>query len=532
MPSRSRTYHDCKQFCRSSSICGSFFAMIWCINMLISAVTSLGYVSKYFDEWIEAEALIIGRNVTVHYRNSNNNGSQSRRLINSNIPNFTAADNSLLGNQTDLFDNTTTDDSLSNIDVMDDLGNTTEAENNSTQVNGNNNNKTNNNNGEGDSNEDWSNGDINRATSAPTIPPVEPEFGGRLVYCAEVQFKIVDSNITITAVSDTYCSYEFEDIIVGHTFGILYNPAVPQEIIEESLYAHAQNTLRLTVGVTVFFTLGYLLCSIYLWRSQPDMARAIFPHGGHDLDLQDANPNEIAQTREEREALMKTKFLFQTVLEDLSNTDAANIRRLCLKGAEEGSEPKQCAGQVGCGCNNKETEGKGGAETQLQDDIEAQQQQQKNDPMQRNNDKEGDLELDLTKSDIRDENSTSNTAETETDTDAGSNNQGSEPIETNNDTKQPQQQQQQQSQEQQESAWSLAGATNLISSWTNAALAPSSAPECCICLETYQPGDKICTARRDGCDHVFHQQCIEAWLYRHDACPLCRVDLMNNNSEE
>jgi len=72
--------------------------MIWCINMLVSAVTSLSYVSKYFEEWIEAEALIIGRNVTVYYQNS----SQSRRrLIISNIPDSTMED--FWGNDTDTF---------------------------------------------------------------------------------------------------------------------------------------------------------------------------------------------------------------------------------------------------------------------------------------------------------------------------------------------------------------------------------------------------------------------------------------------
>ncbi|CAJ1952845.1 unnamed protein product [Cylindrotheca closterium] len=524
--SRTRTYHDCKQFCRSSSICGSFFAMIWCINMLISAVTSLGYVSKFFDEWIEADALIIGRNISVHYRN--NNRSQ-RRLISSNIPNFAA--DSLLGNQSNLFDNITDGNNslINNIDIVDDIGNTTGTGNSSTQ--GNDGNNVTDSNGDGDSNKDLDDTDTNSATAAPTTtpPPMEPGFGGRLVYCAEVQFQLVDDDITITAVSDTYCSYDPTDIIVGNMFGILYNPAAPQEIIEESLYSHAQNTLRLTVGVTVFFTVGYLLCSIYLWRSQPDMSRVIFPQSGRDhLNMNDGgNPNEIAQTREEREALMKTKFHFQTVLEDLSNTDAANIRRLCLNGEEDG-EGNQCACQAGCGCNNKASDGgQKGKETPLHDDIEA-QQEQKDDPLQGNTSKEDDMELDLTKRDNRDENSASNT-EAETDTDAGSNNQGSEGTERN-DTKKEAQQQQQPPQEQ-ESAWSLAGATNLISSWTNAALAPS-APECCICLENYQPGDKICTAKSDGCDHVFHQQCIEAWLHRHDACPLCRVDLMNTNLEE
>jgi len=489
--------------------------------MLVSAVTSLSYVSTYFEEWIEAEALIIGRNVTVHYRNST---ESRRRLISSNIPNFTAED--IGGNETDLLgdailnatdnDNNNTGGGLGNLDTWNDLGNTTDTEGNRTD-----NTDTNGDNMTGD----WNNaGTSIGSTPAPTpIPPVIDDVGpgGRLVYCAEVRFQIND-NITITAVSDTYCSYDPEDIVVGRAFIILYNPEMPTEIIEESLYEHAQNTLRLTVGVTIFFTVGYLLCSIYLWRSQPDLTRSIFPHTGHDFDFPDAHANEITQTPEEREAIMRTMFHFQTVLEDLSNTDAATIRRLCLKGEEEG-ECEKCHNEACCNNNNnnnKSCKEDTDEKIQPQDDIEA--QQQANDPLQQpSSDEESDLELDLTKKETRDENSTCNT-ETETDTDAGSNNQGSASTEAN-DAKQPQQE----SHHDQEPTWSLAGATNIISSWTNAALTPS-APECCICLETYQPGDIICTSKKDGCDHVFHQHCIEAWLHRHDACPLCRVDLMNS----
>ncbi|KAL3938399.1 MAG: hypothetical protein SGBAC_006680 [Bacillariaceae sp.] len=498
MAVRSRTYHDCKQFCRSSSICGSFFAMIWCINLLISAVTSLGYVSTYFDEWIAVDALIVGRNVSEHYRNADDDDSQRRHLMSSGtIPNFTADDS--LGNQPNFFGNNTTFDGLGgdNIDipVLDDLlGNTTDTTGSSNSTQGNNSNNNN------EDSEDWNNTSNTDATSAPTAAPVG--LGGRLVYCAQVQFYLDGNNddtnqgTAITAVSDTYCSYELEDIVVGHSFGILYNPVVPQEIIEESLYVHAQNTLRLTVGVTVFFTLGYLFCSVYLWRSQPDMSRGIFSQSGlenmQDVNLQNNNdnnqnnPNDMAQTREEREGLMRTNFHFQTVLEDLSNTNAANMRRLCLKGgAEEGGE---CNHQCSChgGGSTSKTKRTEGAETQLHDDVELQ--------LNGNDREEEDLELDLTKRDNRDGNSS--TANTETETDAGSNNNLSssglnESNDTNNEQKH-QQQQQQQSLEQ-ESAWSLAGATNFISSWTNNALAPS-APECCICLDTYQPGDKISAA--------------------------------------
>jgi len=305
--------------------------------MLVSAVTSLQYVNKYFDEWIRVDALIVGRNVTVHYREENN--GNYRRLMGSSILNLRAEDQE---KQTWLDDNATrATDGMNDIVFLDDIANHTDADTdfNQTQSNntdfnhtGANNTSSNNNLGDNTINDDVNDYYTNRPTSAPTNPPITPGTGGRWFYCAEVQFQI-DGNTTITAVSDTFCSYDSSAIVIGNTFVVLYDPALPEEIIEESLYAHASNSLRVTVAVSVLFTVGYLFCSLYLYRSQPCMARAIFSHPGPDSDSKDANPNgqRITQSPEEREALMETKFFFQTVLEDLSNTDAASIKRLFLK---------------------------------------------------------------------------------------------------------------------------------------------------------------------------------------------------------
>lgn len=51
--------------------------------------------------------------------------------------------------------------------------------------------------------------------------------------------------------------------------------------------------------------------------------------------------------------------------------------------------------------------------------------------------------------------------------------------------------------------------------------------ECSICLNNYSSGDVICVSKHDGCNHVFHQDCLAEWLKTKDHCPLCRVDLMN-----
>ena len=56
--------------------------------------------------------------------------------------------------------------------------------------------------------------------------------------------------------------------------------------------------------------------------------------------------------------------------------------------------------------------------------------------------------------------------------------------------------------------------------------------ECTICLQGYQEGDSISCSKYEGCNHVFHTQCIEAWLAKHDECPLCRISIVNLPDED
>ena len=52
--------------------------------------------------------------------------------------------------------------------------------------------------------------------------------------------------------------------------------------------------------------------------------------------------------------------------------------------------------------------------------------------------------------------------------------------------------------------------------------------ECCICLDSYQPGETICWAKNEACNHIFHQKCALEWFVNHDACPLCRSTVIQN----
>ncbi|RZC87191.1 hypothetical protein C5167_042122 [Papaver somniferum] len=47
--------------------------------------------------------------------------------------------------------------------------------------------------------------------------------------------------------------------------------------------------------------------------------------------------------------------------------------------------------------------------------------------------------------------------------------------------------------------------------------------ECAVCLNEFED-DETCRLL-PKCDHVFHPECIDAWLVSHTTCPVCRCDL-------
>lgn len=45
---------------------------------------------------------------------------------------------------------------------------------------------------------------------------------------------------------------------------------------------------------------------------------------------------------------------------------------------------------------------------------------------------------------------------------------------------------------------------------------------CCVCLDEFNNGD---ITRTLSCAHIYHAECIDAWLVDHRDCPLCKDDV-------
>ncbi|KAJ7533522.1 hypothetical protein O6H91_13G053600 [Diphasiastrum complanatum] len=51
--------------------------------------------------------------------------------------------------------------------------------------------------------------------------------------------------------------------------------------------------------------------------------------------------------------------------------------------------------------------------------------------------------------------------------------------------------------------------------------------QCTVCLTEFQEGEK--TRLLPKCNHAFHPECIDMWLFSHSTCPLCRINLISES---
>ncbi|KAI5076996.1 hypothetical protein GOP47_0009061 [Adiantum capillus-veneris] len=49
--------------------------------------------------------------------------------------------------------------------------------------------------------------------------------------------------------------------------------------------------------------------------------------------------------------------------------------------------------------------------------------------------------------------------------------------------------------------------------------------ECAVCLSEFESGEML--RLLPACDHLFHKDCIDMWLFSHTTCPLCRLSLLS-----
>ena len=57
---------------------------------------------------------------------------------------------------------------------------------------------------------------------------------------------------------------------------------------------------------------------------------------------------------------------------------------------------------------------------------------------------------------------------------------------------------------------------------------------CVICLEAFRKNDLVTWSKSMECRHVFHQECLEAWLEnpKHDDCPSCRCQIVRDEGDD
>ena len=53
--------------------------------------------------------------------------------------------------------------------------------------------------------------------------------------------------------------------------------------------------------------------------------------------------------------------------------------------------------------------------------------------------------------------------------------------------------------------------------------------ECAVCLNEFEDDERLRLIPK--CDHVFHPECIDAWLASHTTCPVCRANLVPEPGE-
>uniref|UniRef100_A0A0D9UY86 RING-type E3 ubiquitin transferase n=1 Tax=Leersia perrieri TaxID=77586 RepID=A0A0D9UY86_9ORYZ len=66
-----------------------------------------------------------------------------------------------------------------------------------------------------------------------------------------------------------------------------------------------------------------------------------------------------------------------------------------------------------------------------------------------------------------------------------------------------------------------AAAISALPTFAYEAAAPAVAVDCAVCIGQVDAGEKV--RRLPKCSHLFHAECVDAWLRAHSTCPMCRA---------
>lgn len=298
------------------------------------------------------------------------------------------------------------------------------------------------------------------------------------LYCSLLNYT-TENNEPVASVSDypSDCSTSPSGIAVGHVFEIRYNPENPKEFIKQAFFKDEVMSLSLMIVIGFCLT-GMLL--YFICRVKPD-DHDLHQHSFDGFGGSDEEMGQPPETPEERQERIRSKMIFQTVREDLSNTTAEKMRALeTEESTEEDTDVEEEQATKNTNSNNKSK-----ADTKASKEGESPKQ---------------------AKDDISDIQKIEEEEEEEGQNDNASSPNIASLEEQNNahDEHHP-----------------GSGLLQMFSSWRRGET------ECCICLDKYEYGETICASKNPECTHVFHKDCVMDWLMKnHNQCPLCRTDLL------
>lgn len=140
-------------------------------------------------------------------------------------------------------------------------------------------------------------------------------------YCARLNYETTTGqNITVLSHNECYRSKKFALDLVGSDLQVRYDPWEPENFIEQSEFENDMTLLTLVIFCGIFLTLffGFILGRIITTGQNNE------EEGQTSGDVEQAIDPVVAQM--EREKLIRSKFYFLNVSNDLSNLDIGSIR--------------------------------------------------------------------------------------------------------------------------------------------------------------------------------------------------------------